>query len=52
MELGRPGTPAGLGLVRMKERARLVNGTLQIQGAIGFGDDIESDDSRGDRPRG
>jgi len=37
MEMGRTGIPTGLGLVSMKERARLVNGTLQIQSAPGAG---------------
>jgi PAS domain S-box-containing protein len=37
IELSRAGNPWGLGLVSMKERARLVNGTLEIQAAIGLG---------------
>jgi PAS domain S-box-containing protein len=37
MEPERGGMPAGLGLVSMKERARLVNGTFEIRGGAGSG---------------
>lgn len=37
MESDRARMPTGLGLVSMKERARLVNGTFRIEGAPGLG---------------
>jgi signal transduction histidine kinase len=37
MEINRSGNPAGLGLVSIKERARLVNGSFEIQSRLNQG---------------